>query len=36
VVVEGDYEDPGVREAGAWRWNGWGFTKISYEDPQDL
>jgi hypothetical protein len=36
VVVEGEYDDPGVREAGVWRWNGWGFSKISYGEPQDL
>lgn len=36
VVMEGEYDDPGVREAGVWRWNGWGFSKISYGEPQDL
>lgn len=36
VVVEGDYDDPGVREAGIWRWNGWGFSKISYGESRDL
>lgn len=35
VVVEGDYNDPGVREDGIWRWNGWGFSKIFYGEPQD-
>ncbi|MDD3654415.1 MAG: CapA family protein [Desulfotomaculaceae bacterium] len=34
VVVEGNYEDPGVREAGIWRWNGWGFSKITSGEPQ--
>lgn len=36
VVVEGDYNDPGMREAAVWRWNGWGFSKISYGEPLDL
>lgn len=34
IVTEGDYADPGVREAGVWQWNGWGFSKISYGEPQ--
>lgn len=36
MVTEGDYADPGKREACIWKWNGWGFSKISYGEPQDL
>jgi len=36
VVTEGDYTDPEDREVGIWKWNGWGFSKISYGEPQDL
>jgi poly-gamma-glutamate synthesis protein (capsule biosynthesis protein) len=35
IVTEGDYADPGVREVGVWQWNGWGFSKISYGEPQE-
>ncbi len=33
LVVEGDYNNPGVRETGIWKWNGWGFSKILYGEP---
>lgn len=36
IVTEGDYADPEKREAGIWKWNGWGFSKIAYGEPQDL
>lgn len=36
IVTEGDYADPKMREAGVWRWNGWGFSKVSYGEPQDV
>ena len=36
VVTEGNYDDPKVRKAGIWKWNGWGFTRISYGEPLDL
>lgn len=36
IVTEGDYTNPGEREVGIWKWNGWGFSKISYGEPQDL
>ncbi|TEB10784.1 CapA family protein [Pelotomaculum propionicicum] len=35
VVTEGDYADPGRREPAVWKWNGWGFSKIAYGEPQD-
>ncbi len=36
IVTEGDYTDPREREAGIWKWNGWGFSKILYGESQDL
>lgn len=36
IVTEGDYDDLKKREVGIWKWNGWGFSKISYGEPQDL
>jgi len=36
IVTEGNYADPGEREVSIWKWNGWGFSKISYGEPQDL
>ncbi|MDD4238809.1 MAG: CapA family protein [Desulfotomaculaceae bacterium] len=36
LVTEGDYADPEKREAGIWKWNGWGFSKIAYGEPQDF
>lgn len=29
IVTEGSYTDPKVREVSIWKWNGWGFSKIS-------
>lgn len=29
VALEGDYEDPGIRRTSVWRWNGWGFSRVS-------
>jgi len=28
-VILGDYANPGEREVSVWKWNGWGFSKIS-------
>ncbi|TEB07721.1 Capsule biosynthesis protein CapA [Pelotomaculum schinkii] len=36
IVTEGDYTDPAKRDAGLWKWNGWGFSKIAYGEPQDF
>lgn len=35
VVTEGSYVNPKEREVNIWKWNGWGFSKISYGEPQD-
>jgi len=32
VATEGDYADPGVRQVSVWRWNGWGFSRLSGDD----
>lgn len=31
VVTEGSYADPGERQVSIWKWNGWGFSRISEE-----
>jgi len=36
IVTEGDYANPNYRDISIWKWNGWGFTKIPYGEPQDL
>lgn len=29
LVVEGDYDEPDIRRVGVWKWNDWGFYKVS-------
>lgn len=29
LVTEGSYTDPGRRETTLWKWNGWGFQRLS-------
>lgn len=31
VVTEGSYTDPWERQVSIWKWNGWGFSRISNE-----
>ena len=32
VVIEGEYDNPWVRQVAVWAWNGWGFSKIAVQD----
>ncbi|WP_157872826.1 CapA family protein [Desulfoscipio gibsoniae] len=32
VVTEGSYIDPASREVTLWKWNGWGFSRITLAD----
>ncbi|WP_449241277.1 CapA family protein [Desulfoscipio gibsoniae] len=32
VVTEGSYTDPAQRQVTLWKWNGWGFSRISLEN----
>jgi len=36
IATEGSYVDAKEREVNVWQWNGWGFSKISYGEPQGL
>jgi poly-gamma-glutamate synthesis protein (capsule biosynthesis protein) len=35
VVTEGYYLNPNYRDVSIWKWNGWGFTKVPYGEPQN-
>ncbi|RJQ26923.1 MAG: VCBS repeat-containing protein [Peptococcaceae bacterium] len=35
IATEGDYADPEVRQVSVWRWNGWGFSRVSGDDFQN-